>query len=291
MLSSAVTPESTLTSKLSFDALMLTDSLPLLKLRLKECITDGKLLEAEVLKQKIAEAHVKQRQAELSQLRARQAIERETVQTAHLDDYREFNEQWDNTMTDYTRESEAQINDLKNAHEVEQRKKLAQLELSTPTEAKLSPSLLNMQRKLDAYVKASMYLEAHSLNQEIESKKILERKTWEQIRNTQIQKKLHTFIERQQIEAKALRDKLKKGYDELMRRRGAEMETVIKRYQNNAKQLKISQSIEKNKRDGLHTTSAGCSTLEVGSISRILASSRAGTPSTSYRPKQKSRAL
>jgi hypothetical protein len=62
---------------------------------------------------------------------------------------------------------------------------------------------------------------------------------------------------------------------------------VVKRYQNNTKQLGISQGIEKNKRDGRHTTSAGRTSLEVNSISRILASSRAGTPGVTYRPKHR----
>lgn len=289
MLSAAVTPESTLRSKTPFDPALLQDAVPLLKQRQKECIAEGKFLEAEALKHRVAELLVKQRQVELTQLKSRQASERVTVEAAHMDDYREFNARWDESLAKYTRESEAQMGDLKATHETQRRSKLAELEETTPNEAKLSSAVLNMKKKLQAYLKSEMFAEAHELRQQIEAKEAEEFVDWAHQRSLQIQKKMKFFEDKKLIEVRALKSKLKKGYDELTRRRAAEMEIVIKRYQNNAKQLSVSQGIEKNKRDGRHTTSAGRTSLEVTSISRILASSRSTTPGVVYRPKLRSK--
>jgi hypothetical protein len=286
MLQTAVTPEST-GGHYYLDPELLNDAIPLLRRRLKESIADKRLREAEAIKRRIAELQTKQQSAQREQLRDRQASERITVEAAHMSDYTEFNLRWDDAMTKYARECEAQLQDLKAAHERDIKKKTEELETTTPGGAKLSSELLNMKKKCETYVKVGMYIEAHDLTAKIEAREATERSAWEEQRQIQIRNKLRFFEERKRLELKALKAKLRKGNDELQRRRARELETVIKRYQNNAKQLGISQGIEKNKCDGRHTTLAGCSSLEVTSISRILASSRGGTPGVTYRPKHR----
>lgn len=286
MLKTAVTPEST-GGYYPLDPELLNDAIPLLKQRLKASLADKKLREAEALKRRIAELQMKQQSAQREQLKLRQASERITVEAAHMSDYAEFNLRWDDTIAKYARECEAQLQDLKAAHVREVKKKTEELEATTPGGAKLSSETLNMKKKYETYIKVGMYIEAHDLTAKIEARETTERSARGEQRQLQISNKLKNFEERKQLELKALKAKLRKGYNELQRRRASELETVVKRYQNNTKQLGSSQGIEKNKRDGRHTTSAGRTSLEANSISRILASSRAGTPGVTYRHKHR----
>jgi hypothetical protein len=288
MFSTAQTPESTIISKQGLiDPKTLADAIPLLKHRLKACIAERNFMEAEILKHRIDELEIKHHEVQQSILKSRQSVDRVSVEEAHLDDYREFNAHWDQVMKKYESDSEAQLKELKVTHEAERRSKLEELEKLTPTVYKPSSKLLEMRQKVGAFVKNQMFIEAHNITHEIELREHEEQKAHDTHRQVIIKKKLKFFEERKQVELTALKDKLKVGFEELERQRGSELETVIKRYQANATQLVISQSIEKNKYDGLHTTLAGRSSLDVTSISRIIASSRASTPGVSYRPKRR----
>jgi hypothetical protein len=269
--------------KASLHAENLAEVVPMLKERQQKCIQEGNLMEAEAIKLKILSLQKRQKALEDEELTARQKADRESVEEAHLERFNDFNAVWDEKLAEYSRDSEAQLQKLADRHQTERMQVLQRLEDEMPKTAKACSKVLSLQRRKEVHIRAEEYKEAHHIQLEIEELDRLEQKKWDEERLESIAKQLRKIDDKHATELGGIKRKLKSGYDETKRERAVAMETLIKKYQNDIKQLESAQKIEKNKRDGKHTTSAGRSTMQAASISRILASSRAGTPASSFR--------
>lgn len=269
--------------KTSFYAENLAEVIPMLKERQHKCIEEGNLMEAEAIKLKILSIQKRQKELEDEEMLARQKADRETVEAAHADRFNVFNAEWDEKLAKYTADVEVQLQKLSEEHQVNRNEMLAQLELSLPKTAKASSRVLDLQRKKEVHIRAEEFKEAHMLQMESQELEKREQEKWDRERAETIGKHMKKFEDKLATELNGIKRKVKTGYEEMKRERSVLMETLIKRYQNDIKQLENAQKIEKNKHDGKHTTSAGRSSMQVASISRILASSRAGTPANSFR--------
>mmetsp|Transcript_14893 Transcript_14893/g.27528 ORF Transcript_14893/g.27528 Transcript_14893/m.27528 type:complete len:285 (-) Transcript_14893:74-928(-) len=269
--------------KSSFYAENLAEVVPMLKERQTKCIEEGNLMEAEAIKLKILSIQKRQKELEDEELLSKQKADKESVEAAHLERFNAFNAEWDEKLASYTADVESQLKQLSAKHAADRQAALEELEKSIPKTPKSSSKLLDLLRKKEVHIRAEEFKEAYQLQLEHEDLERRELEKWEREREESIAKHMKKFDDKLSTELNGLKRKFKAGYDEMKSERASKMETLIKRYQNDIKQLESAQKIEKNKRDGKHTTSAGRSSMQVASISRILASSRAGTPANSFR--------
>ena len=84
-----------------------------------------------------------------------------------------------------------------------------------------------------------------------------EKLTWGDERNSKIQQSLQALTKRHENELNRLVMKAKNGFDELKKQRAAELESLIKKYQNIQKEMKIAHKLESNRFGGKHTTGSG----------------------------------
>ena len=118
-----------------------------------KCEVEGKFVEAEMSKQKLAQLKRIEEEKLRLELKEKQAEERlmlENEQKAELD---EFNRDWDSKFFELNNKYEQIGNDLAIAHQDEKEKKEKDFEENYPAEPKSNPESLNLQKILEQVVK------------------------------------------------------------------------------------------------------------------------------------------
>ena len=262
----------------NFKASNPTEMIAVLTAFKEKCVAQGKFLEAEKAKQKIQKLRVEEVKYKEQELKNRQQKETEEVEQGHIQDFQEFNQLWEKELGEFEEACRKQIEDLRNKHEEElattKEEAAAQfIEKQKPTQKKIE---LNKSKEIA--IKLEEYLKAHAISQELSALEKEELTTFEARKKEFIKKAVAKVEDRQEIEMEGLKNRLRRTHEELKRKRGMEMERVIKRFQNNKKELERAQVMELSIASGKVNTPAAWNMMESQSISRILQSSRAGTP-------------
>jgi DNA repair exonuclease SbcCD ATPase subunit len=244
----------------------------------EKCVSQGKYLEAEKAKQKILKLKIEESKYREQELKQRQQKETEEVEQGHIQDFQEFNELWEKELNDFEDSCRKQIEELRLKHEQEF-EETRQISLKEFDE-KLKPNQKknDLIKARDSAVKLEEYLKAHSISQQLAAIEKEDLQSYEMRKKKFLEKALAKVEDRQHVEMEGLKNRLRRTHEELKRKRGMEMERVIKRFQNNKKELERAQSMEISIANGKINTPAAWNFMESQSISRILMSSRAGTP-------------
>jgi hypothetical protein len=149
------------------------------------------------------------------------------------------------------------------------------LEESIPMYPKHSSEFLNLKRIQETLVRNKEYKEAHAIQQKMIELEENEKLTWGEDRQAKIQQNLASLAKRQENEISSFRQKAKNGFEELKKQRAAKTESLIKKYQNLQKEIKISHKLEKNRFDGKHTTGSGIFKSDITASSRAIFSPKA----------------
>ena len=104
-----------------------------------------------------------------------------------------------------------------------------------------------------------------------------EKLTWGDERNSKIQQNLAALTKRQENEISRLIMKAKNGFEELRKLRSAELESLIKKYQNIQKEMKTAHKLEANRLSGLHTTGSGIFKSDITASARLIFSPKKRT--------------
>jgi len=112
----------------------------------KQCENEGKYVEAEMAKNRINELKQQQSQREMEQLLYDQAQEREEIERAHIQEYQQFNQQWDQTLNDIEQQDQEAVAALEEKHVRELEENRQNLEQKLPLTFKHSAELLNMKK-------------------------------------------------------------------------------------------------------------------------------------------------
>lgn len=187
----------------------------------------------------------------------KQSKEISDLENAFEDEFKAFNEDWDNRMATYKENCKEMENNLKSKQENESQTTRANLEESIPIIPKHSSGYLNFKRIQDTLVKKKEYLEAHAFQQNMLELEENQKKKWGDDRKSQIELALTQLKKRQDNEFDAFIIKVTNGFDELKKQRAVEMESLLKRYQNLKLELKNAHKLQKNRFDGKHTTGSG----------------------------------
>ena len=183
---------------------------------------------------------------------------------------KQFNDEWDDRMQKYKaqcQEDEDQLNQ-KQLNEKETTTKT--LEETIPIIPKHSSEYLNFKRIQETLVRNKEYKEAHAIQQKMIELEETEKLTWGDDRLAKIQQNLASLAKRQENEINSFRQKAKNGFEELKKQKAAKLESLLKKYQNLRKEIKIAHKLEKNRLDGKHTTGSGIFKSDITQSSRAI---------------------
>lgn len=144
------------------------------------------------------------------------------------------------------------------------------LEDTIPIIPKHSSEYLNLKRIQETLVRNKEYKEAHAIQQKMIELEEAEKLTWGDDRLAKIQQNLAALAKRQDNEVSGFRQKAKNGFEELKKQKAAKLESLIKKYQNLRKEIKIAHKLEKNRLDGRHTTGSGIFKSDITASSRAI---------------------
>lgn len=83
------------------------------------CEREGKYVEAEMAKNRIAELKQQDYDRRFQELIFNQTQQREECEQAHINQYQEFNQQWDEDLLQTQKEDAQALGELENRHTVE----------------------------------------------------------------------------------------------------------------------------------------------------------------------------
>eukprot|EP00979_Chaetoceros_neogracilis_P013780 scaffold4084_cov227-Chaetoceros_neogracile.AAC.3 len=176
----------------------------------KNCEQQGKYVEADIAKNRLAElkAHEVKRQEEA--MLARQISDMLGVEEAHMLEFKQFNMNWDKKMSDYEEKVVLQTQNMKQNHETQLQKYLEDLN-KKQQKPKFSTDLLNYRKVEEHLVKSKDYGEAHKTKQKADELEAVEIERWTKRRRKDVNRSERQFKERKGQEIAALEKRLQTG--------------------------------------------------------------------------------
>lgn len=183
-------------------------------------------------------------------LESKHTSEHEALEARHMEEFKSFNEEWEDKMNKFREASENQKAELvaKQAKDAEEYRK--KLEEDIPAIPKHASGYLNNRRVQESLVRQKNYKDAHYVQQKMVELEAEEQSHWGETRARQIEQYMNTLKKQQASEMRSLEKKVQTGFSELKKMKAKAMETLIRRYQNLKKELANHQKIEKNKLAG-----------------------------------------
>lgn len=166
------------------------------------------------------------------------------IESAHLEEFREFNDFWDKKMHEYDEEAKKVEESLIQKNEEDFQSFQKDVEASIPMKTKDTATLLNLRKIEESLAKQEKYLEAHKAQQQRLQLEKEERDKWNTIRQGKIKAQLELFRKKKETELNALRQRIKSGQEEQKKAREIELERLLHKYQNVTKELEIHQGNE-----------------------------------------------
>ena len=139
----------------------IADFLTILEEHRKNCEQQGKYVEAEVAKKRFEElkSHEANRQHET--MKAQQQNERQNLEESHIQEYQQFNAEWDQKGKECEEQYHNQIVAMKERH-LNELKEFQQTQLEKQQKPKFSPGLLNYRKVEDHLAKSKKYRSSES---------------------------------------------------------------------------------------------------------------------------------
>ena len=107
------------------------------------CEREGKYVEAEMAKNRVTELKQQDFDRRMQELIFNQTQQREECEQAHIKQYQEFNQQWDEDLLQTQSEDGQALQDLENRHALEIETNRKELEDKLPLTFKYSAKLLD----------------------------------------------------------------------------------------------------------------------------------------------------
>ena len=147
--------------------------------------------------------------------------------------------------------------EMKEKHQEETEKTHKNLEETIPVIPKHSSEYLNLKRIQDTLARKKEYKDAHAGQQKMLQLEEMEKLNWGRDRAAKIAMQMNSLAKRLENEISSFKQRALNGLEELKKKRGVEMESFIKKFQNVKKELEVSHRVEVNKFEGKHTTGSG----------------------------------
>lgn len=216
---------------------------------------------------KLRQEQKKKREETLAQ---KQAKEVSDIEKAYEEELKQFNDEWDDRMEKYKAKCQEDEDQLTQKQAAEKETTIKTLEETIPLIPKHSSETLNLKRIQDTLVRNKEYKEAHAIQQKIAELEEEEKKSWGLEREAKIRQNLTALSKKQENEIFSFKKRAKTEFEELKKQRAAKLESLIKKYQNLRKEIKIAHKLEKNRLDGKHTTGSGIFKSDITVSSRAI---------------------
>jgi hypothetical protein len=220
--------------------------------------------------QRILKFRQEQKKKREETLTSKQAKELADIEAAYEAELKQFNDEWEDKMQKYKAKCQEDEDQLNQRQLNEKETTTKNLEDSIPIIPKHSSEFLNLKRIQETLVRNKEYKEAHAIQQKMIELEEIEKLTWGDDRQAKIQQNLTALAKRQENEINSFRQKAKNGFDELKKQKAAKLESLLKKYQNLRKEIKIAHKLEKNRLDGKHTTGSGIFKSDITMSSRAI---------------------
>ncbi|KAL4507183.1 hypothetical protein ABPG72_001976 [Tetrahymena utriculariae] len=208
------------------------------------CERQGKYVEADLAKNKVRELKEELARKKKDEIRIRHLNEKQDVEKAHLEEFNQFNQFWDQKMLEFEQEAMRIENELIERQNAEFSSVQEDLEKAIPYKPKQSSEVLNLIKIEENLAKQKNYIEAHQVQLKKNQLEKTENQLWMNTRNEKIRKQLTLLKQRQQNELNALRQRINSGKEEQRKNRSIELERLLQKYQNVKKELEVQQQME-----------------------------------------------
>ncbi|CAK68353.1 unnamed protein product (macronuclear) [Paramecium tetraurelia] len=210
----------------------------------KSCEKAGKYLEADQAKKRLAELKKELDQKNKYEVKDRHTNEKQEIEKAHLDEFNQFNEFWDQKMAEFDSEAQRVKEQVLQRHDEELRQFTEELENSIPVKPKDSAELLSLRKTEESLARQENYQEAHLTQQRILSMERDEYEKWNASRMCKIRNLISQLKLKQTNELGALQQRIISGQEEQRKIRSQELEKLLQKYQNVRKELTSQQNQE-----------------------------------------------
>ncbi|CAD8074545.1 unnamed protein product [Paramecium primaurelia] len=210
----------------------------------KSCEKAGKYLEADQAKKRLAELKKELDIKNKGDVKDRHCSEKQEIEKAHLEEFNQFNQFWDQKMIEFDTEAQ-KIKELTlQRHEDELRQFSEELENSLPLKPKDSAELLALKKTEEQLARQENYLEAHVIQSRIQTQEKDEYEKWTSCRQQKIRNLITQLRQKQINELNALTQRILSGQEEQRKIRSQELEKLLQKYQNVRKELESQQTQE-----------------------------------------------
>jgi len=127
------------------------------------CEREGRYVEAEMAKNRIAELKEQNFNREQEELIFMHEQQREECEQAHIKQYQDFNEHWDNELQQAQQDDQNEILAMEEKHTQDLEHNRQNLESTLPAKYKQSTELLNLRKIQDQMAKQKSYQSAHAV--------------------------------------------------------------------------------------------------------------------------------
>ncbi|KAM3134506.1 hypothetical protein pb186bvf_013320 [Paramecium bursaria] len=210
----------------------------------KTCEKAGKYIEAEQAKKRLGELKKELDSKNKGDVKDRHISERQEIEKAHLDEFNQFNEFWDQKMAEFDQEASKVRDQTLKRHDEELQTFTEELENSIPVKPKDSAELLALRKTEEQLAKQENYMEAHQIQNRILQTERDEYEKWNVQRQAKIRNLISQLKQKQLNEINALQQRIISGQDEQRKIRSQELEKLLQKYQNVRKDLESQQTQE-----------------------------------------------
>ncbi|CAD8099940.1 unnamed protein product [Paramecium primaurelia] len=222
------------------------------------CEKQGKYMEAEDARKRINELRKQLITKKKKELIINWQNQKDQAEKAHMEEYNQFNQFWDNKMVNFNEEAKQVEIELQNRQQNEYKQLQEELERTTPYKPKESSEILNLKKIEEHLAKQKNYVEAHTIQNKRAQLEEEELKLYSTQRILKIKTQLQQFEQRHLNELNALQQRIKAGQDELRKNRSIDLERLLQKYQNMKKDLEQREQMDILAFDGQFKTK-GCS--------------------------------
>lgn len=250
----------------------IVDFLQILDEHRKNCVQQGKYVEAEVAKRRFEELKSHEVNRRLESMKAQQLKERLGLEEAHMLEFRQFNSLWDKKSEDYEDQCENKIKSMKDRH-LNELKEFQHKMLEKQQKPKFSTVLLNYRKIEERLARSKNYGDAHKVKAKADRMEAMEIEQWNERKQKEMFQQESQFKAAKRQELSALQKRLKTGRESHKKQRQLALETLVQRYQNFKNELEGSQSLERinAEKHGLRGNIASLSIVDRKSNRRTVA--------------------
>jgi hypothetical protein len=202
----------------------------------EQLVSEGKYLEAEEIKKKIAEMKKDNSIQKKGALHENQVKERQNLEQDYETERKELEEKWDKKIQEFVDEGKKQEKELVETHNKKMEEYITKLTSEYPR-IKYSTEYLNGRVQENKLAKQERYKEAAQkklINDKMQQK---ENEKYESERSENINKNAETLGIKQEQDLNVLRARLARIYDKLVVKKDKELETLDNKYKGKKQDL------------------------------------------------------